>query len=190
MPDARILLGVVGRPHGVRGLLHVHSYTADPADLAAYGALTDEAGRRWTMVWRGEGVAELRDAAGTPVADRNAAEKLVNTRLYVERDRLPEPEDDEFYLADLVGLQAVAPDGSALGRVDVVHDYGAGASLEIGALLIPFTRACVPHVDVAAGRLVVVPPGRSGRRGRPLPQLPPSRGGGFFSLSPCGRGPG
>ena len=163
MPDGqskmgRILLGVVGRPHGVRGLLHVHSYTADPAALADYGALTDEAGRCWTMAWRGDGVAELRDAAGKPVADRTAAERLVNTRLYIERDRLPTPDDDEFYLADLVGLTAVSPDGAALGRVDMVHDYGAGVSLEIGALIVPFTRACVPSVDIAGGRLVVVPP--------------------------------
>jgi 16S rRNA processing protein RimM len=158
MPEQRILLGVVGRPHGVRGLLHVHSYTANPADLATYGALTDEAGRAWTLVWRGEGVAELRDAAGKPVADRTGAEKLVNTRLYVERDRLPEPDEDEFYLADLVGLTAMSPDGAALGRVDAVHDYGAGTSLEIGALLVPFTRACVPSVDVAAGRVVIVMP--------------------------------
>jgi 16S rRNA processing protein RimM len=158
MPEQRILLGVVGRPHGVRGLLHVHSYTANPADLVAYGALTDEAGRAWTLVWRGEGVAELRDAAGKPVADRTAAEKLVNTRLYVERDRLPEPDEDEFYLADLVGLTAMSPDGAALGRVDAVHDYGAGTSLEIGALLVPFTRACVPSVDIAAGRVVIVMP--------------------------------
>ena len=158
MPDDRILLGVVGRPHGVRGLLNVHSYTADPADLAAYGPLTDDAGHRWTMAWRGDGVAELRDAAGKPLADRTAAERLVNTRLYVERDRLPEPDEDEFYLADLVGLAAMAPDGAVLGRVDTVHDYGAGASLEIGTLLIPFTRACVPLVDIAGGRIVVTPP--------------------------------
>ena len=158
MSDPRILLGVVGRPHGVRGLLHVHSYTADPADLAAYGALVDDAGRRWTVAWRGEAVAELRDASGKPVVDRTAAEKLVNTRLYIDRDRLPEPEDDEFYLADLVGLDAFGADGSALGRVDAVHDYGAGTSLEIGTLLVPFTRACVPEVNIAGGRLVVVPP--------------------------------
>ncbi len=172
MPDARILLGVVGRPHGVRGLLHVHSYTADPADLARYGALLDEAGRRWTVAWRGDGVAELRDAAGKPVADRTAAERLVNTRLYIERDRLPEPDEDEFYLADLVGLAAVAPDGAVLGRVDAVHDYGAGASLEIGALLVPFTRACVPEVDVAAaGRRRAAGRGR----GRPHPRPRASR---------------
>ena len=182
MPDQRILLGVVGRPHGVRGLLHVHSYTATPADLASYGALMDDAGRRWTLAWRGEGVAELRDSDGRAVADRTAAEKLVNTRLYVERDRLPEPDAEEFYLADLVGLTAVAADGSVLGRVDAVHDYGAGVSLEIGALLVPFTRACVPQVDVAGGRLVVVPPDEVVVAEAPSP-TPPPEGEGFYSAS-------
>ncbi len=188
MPDPRILLGVVGRPHGVRGLLHVHSYTADPADLAAYGALVDDAGRRWTVAWRGEGVAELRDASGKGVADRTAAEKLVNTRLYIERECLPEPEDDEFYLADLVGLEAVAADGSALGRVDAVHDYGAGTSLEIGALLVPFTRACVPTVDIAAGRLTVVPPEEVVVPDAPLPNPRPTQEGLLSSPSPLAGG--
>ena len=153
---------MIGRPHGVRGLVHVHSYTADPADLAAYGPLLDDAGRCWTLAWRGVGVAELRDAAGRAIADRGAAERLVNTRLLIERARLPVPDDDEYYLADLVGMQAVSPDGAALGRVAIVHDYGAGASLEITgegqAVLVPFTRACVPAVDVSAGRIVVVLP--------------------------------
>jgi 16S rRNA processing protein RimM len=162
MPDARILLGVIGRPHGVRGLVHVVSYTADPADLTSYGKLADDAGRQWSLVWRGTGVAELRDAQGVALTDRNAAEKLVNTRLYIDRDRLPKPATDEFYLSDLVGLTATAPEGAELGRVTVVHDYGAGASLEIvgeGApLLVPFTRACVPEVDLARGRVVIVPP--------------------------------
>jgi 16S rRNA processing protein RimM len=103
--------------------------------------------------------------AGKPVpaADRNAAEKLVNTRLYIERARLPPPDEEEFYLADLVGLQAIDADGAPLGTVVAVHDYGAGASLEIARaesapLLVPFTRAVVPEVDPAAGRLTVVPP--------------------------------
>jgi 16S rRNA processing protein RimM len=98
-----------------------------------------------------------------PVADRNAAEKLVNTRLYIDRARLPPPDDEEFYLADLVGLTAIGADGAALGTVVAVHDYGAGTSLEIARadsapLLVPFTRAVVPEVDPAAGRLTVVPP--------------------------------
>ena len=163
MIASRILMGVVGRPHGVRGLLHVHSYTANPADLAGYGPLLDDGGRSWTLAWRGEGVAALSDAAGNPVADRSAAERLTNTRLYVERDRLPPPEPDEFYLADLVGMAALDAAGQIVGRVTAVHDYGAGTSLEIdraGAapLLVPFTRDCVPRIDLAAGALTVRPP--------------------------------
>ncbi len=157
---------MIGRPHGVRGLVRVTSYTADPADLAAYGPLTDAQGRRFVLRWRGEGLAELSELAGdTPVkvADRTAAEKLTNTRLYIDRAQLPEPEDDEFYFADLIGLAARDAAGNPLGRVAEVHDYGAGASLEIardGAapLLVPFTRACVPDIDLPAGHLTVVPP--------------------------------
>lgn len=161
MAGRRILLGVIGRPHGVRGLLHVHSYAADPESLAAYGPLSDEQGRRFMLRWRGDGVAELAEIVdGKPVrvTDRTAAERLVNTRLSVDRDRLPAPAAEEYYLADLVGLTAVTADGQELGQVAAVHDYGAGASLEIGALLLPFTCACVPHVDLAAGRLTVVLP--------------------------------
>ena len=163
MGDGRILLGVVGRPHGVRGLVHVQSYTAEPAALSEYGTLLDDAGRHWTLAWQQAGVAQLRDAAGVPLADRNAAERLTNTRLYVERDRLPPPPPDEFYLSDLEGLEARDPSGAVLGRVTVVHDYGAGISLEIArdgmpALIVPFTRGCVPVVDPAAGVLTVVVP--------------------------------
>ncbi len=156
-------MGVIGRPHGVRGLVHVHSYTADPGDLAAYAPLLDDAGRAWSLVWRGDGVAELRDAAGRPLADRTAAEKMVNTRLHVERSRLPPPDGDEFYLADLVGLQALDAAGDPIGRVTAVHDYGAGTSLEIerpatNPLIVPFTRAAVPDIDVAGGCVTILPP--------------------------------
>ena len=162
MDSRRILLGVIGRPHGVRGLVHVQSYTADPSSLAEYGALLDDKGGTWTLAWRSEGVAQLTDGSGRVLQDRSAAEKLTNLRLYVERDRLPAPAEEEFYLSDLVGLEAVDPAGAALGRVFTVHDYGAGTSLEISRagqpLLVPFTRACVPNVDLAAGRVVVVVP--------------------------------
>jgi 16S rRNA processing protein RimM len=161
MPESRILLGVIGRPHGVRGLVRVTSY-AD--DITAYGALSDDKGRSFVLRMRGEGVAEIAEVVGgveTKVADRTVAEKLVNTRLYVERAQLPEPETDEFYLADLIGLAAVDANGAALGRVCAVHDYGAGASLEIEGtqpLIVPFTQACVPKVDIAGGQVTVVPP--------------------------------
>lgn len=170
MPQNRVLMAVIGRPHGVRGLVHVTSY-AD--NLTAYGPLVDAKGRWFTLRWRGEGVAELAELVeGAPVklADRNAAEKLTNTRLFVDRARLPEPDADEFYLADLVGLTATGENGLAVGPVTAVHDYGAGVSLEIaraGAapLLVPFTRAAVPLVDVAAGLLTVVPPEEIDARG-------------------------
>lgn len=159
-----ILVGVVGRPHGVRGLVRVQSYTAEPAALAAYSPLTDGAGRAWWLAWRGAGIAELRDAAGRPLPDRNAAARLTNTRLFVSRAQLPPAGEDEFYLADLIGARAEGVDGRALGTVTAVHDYGAGSSLEITAatgeaLIVPFTRACVPAVEREAGRVVVDPPG-------------------------------
>lgn len=163
MAAGRILMGVIGRPHGVRGLVRVQSYTADPAALAAYAPLHDDQGRCWSLAWRGDGIAELRDDSGRPLPDRNAAEGLTNLRLYADRTQLPPTEEEEFYLADLVGLEACEPSGAVLGRVALVHDYGAGASLEIARedaspLLIPFTRAAVPEVDIAGGRVVVILP--------------------------------
>jgi 16S rRNA processing protein RimM len=161
LPENRILMGVVGRPHGVRGLVRVHSYTADPADLPAYGPFDDGAGHRFAVRWRGEGIAEIAEiVAGGPVvvADRTQAEKLVNRPLYADRARLPAPPAEEYYLADLVGLEAVDSAGKPLGRVAAVHDYGAGASLEIASLMLPFNRVCVPGIDLAAGRVTVAPP--------------------------------
>jgi 16S rRNA processing protein RimM len=162
LAEQRILMGVIGRPHGVRGLVHVHSYTADPADLPEYGPFFDDRGRTFTLAWASDGVArvtEIVDGKPVTLADRTAAQTLVNIRLYVDRNRLPPPEDeDEFYLTDLIGLRAVGPDGRELGKVDTVHDYGAGASLEIGRLIVPFTKACVPVVDLAGGTVTVVPP--------------------------------
>jgi 16S rRNA processing protein RimM len=165
VPGSRIQLGVIGRAHGVRGLVKITSHTADPADLTAYGPLSDVEGRLLTLRWKADGVAEVtRHIDGVPVkvADRAAAEKLTNTKLFVDRSALPAADDNEYYLADLIGLTAVDPAGRALGTVSVVHDYGAGASLEVTGsgppLIVPFTAACVPIVDIAAGQLVVALP--------------------------------
>jgi 16S rRNA processing protein RimM len=157
----RILVGEIGRPHGVRGLVKLRSFTADPAAIASYGPLTDEAGvRRFGIALLAEGLARVEG-----VADRDAAARLTGTRLYVERDRLPPPEEEEYYLADLIGLRAETAAGEALGRVQAVEDHGAGAFLVLvgppgGAAerLVPFTRAVVPVIDLAGGRVVVVPP--------------------------------
>ncbi len=165
MTKGRILVGVIGRPHGVRGLVRVTSHAAEPASLTAYGPLHDEAGGRYRLAWRGAGIAALalwRDGVWAELRDRDQAARLTNRRLYLDRAALPPPDADEFYLADLIGLAAVLPEG-ARGRVLAVHDYGAGASLEIerpGAapLLVPFTRAAVPEIDLESGHLVVIPP--------------------------------
>ncbi len=164
MPDTRILMATIGRPHGVSGRVHVTSHTADPAGVTAYGPLSDANGRQYLLRWCHEGVAEISEVVdGVPerIRNRTAVEKLTNVDLFIDRSRLPPPDEEEFYLADLVGLTAVDADGKLLGIVTMVHDYGAGTSLEIvgeTSLIVPFTQACVPEVDVAAGRLVVVPP--------------------------------
>jgi 16S rRNA processing protein RimM len=153
------MVGEIGRPHGVRGLVRLRAFTEDPAAIAAYSPLTDEAGtRRFVVTLKGGDIAAIEG-----VADRDAAQRLTGTRLYVERDRLPPPDEEEFYLADLIGLAVVTEAGDALGRVRAVEDHGAGAFLVVdggrGEQLLPFTRAVVPVVDVAGGRLTVVPPG-------------------------------
>lgn len=164
MAASPILLGVIGRPHGVRGHVHVHSYAAQPADLAAYGPLSDGSGRLYALRWVAAGIAELTDitAGNRALPDRAAAERLTNTKLFIDRAALPEPDEDEFYLTDLIGLDAFDPAGAPAGSVVAVHDYGAGPSLEIagaaGATVLPFTRACVPAIDLAARRLTISPP--------------------------------
>lgn len=166
MPESRIQLGVIGRAHGVRGLVKVTSHTADPSDLTAYGPLSDAEGRLYVLRWKGDGIAEvsrLLEGKEVRVADRTAAEKLTNTRLFIDRSALPAADEGEFYVSDLIGLRAIGPDGRDLGIVETVHDYGAGASLEISqsgrpSLIIPFTAVCVPAVDLAGGRVIIAPP--------------------------------
>lgn len=171
MPAQPILIGVIGRAHGVRGLVHVTSYAAEAA-LDGYGPLQDAAGRRYRLRLVGEGLAEIAvegEGGFTRIADRDAAAALVNTRLFVDRTALPAPAEEEFYLADLIGLAAFAPDGAALGQVVAVHDYGAGTSLEIAgpgaARIVPFTRLAVPEIDLEAGRIVIDPPAEIGLPG-------------------------
>ena len=160
----RICVAQIGAAHGIRGEVRLWSFTEDPMAIKAYGPLESEDGtRRFTI----DALRPAKDhfvarLAGVP--DRDAAEKLTNIKLYVSRDRLPPVEDDEtFYHADLIGLAAVAPDGAALGIVTAIHNFGAGDLVEIKPadggepLLVPFTEAAVPEIDIAAGRIVIVP---------------------------------
>lgn len=158
-----VCLGVIAGARGLDGAVRIRSYTAEPLDIGAYGPLTDETGTR-TYVVRPERLARgVVLARIDGVGDRAAAEALRGTRLYVPRERLPETARDEYYHEDLIGLAVALADGSVLGRVEAVQDFGAGDILEVrlgtgGSVLVPFTRAVVPEVDLAAGRLVVDPP--------------------------------
>ncbi len=160
-------MGEVVGAHGVKGLVRVRPFTDEPEAIAAYGTLRDERGRRLTLeaVGRAKGAVLARIEG---VVDRNQAEALTGTRLYVARAALPAIEEAEtYYHADLIGLRAETAEGRALGRVTAVHDFGAGDVLEVEpatghgpgeSLLVPFTREAVPEVDLPAGRVVVVPP--------------------------------
>jgi 16S rRNA processing protein RimM len=153
--------------HGLKGEVRVESYTAAPEDIAAYRPLSDGAGERafefttLRVVKGGTIVARLK---GVP--DRNAADELKGVRLYIERSRLPEPEEDEWYYSDLIGLKALGLDGEILGEVLSIQNFGAGDLLEIRltdtqkTAFAPFTAACVPHIDVKLGSLTVDPPWR------------------------------
>lgn len=166
--DRLVCVGVVGGARGLGGEVRIKSFTADPADIAAYGPLVDETRRRSLRIRvtgrsRGQVVARVEG-----IEDRDGAEALKGLRLYVPRRALPEPEDDEYYHADLVGLRAELVGGEVLGTVLAVHDFGASALLEVEgpetaagrrpAMMVPFTRAAVPEIDRAAGRVVIDPP--------------------------------
>lgn len=149
--------------HGVRGEVKLKSFTADPRAIARYGAVEDESGTRsFTLKLRGE-VRGLLIARLSGVEDRNAAEALKGLRLYVGRDKLPRPKKGEWYAADLIGLRVERRDGSAMGRVKSVANYGAGDLVEVETengqtVFLPFTKTVVPEVDVESGRIVVDPP--------------------------------
>jgi 16S rRNA processing protein RimM len=161
--DRRLVcVAAVAAAHGVRGALKLKCFTEDPASVAAYGPLADEAGRELFRV-RVIGPAKggvLVEAEG--ITDRDAAEALRGLRLYVPRRRLPEPEADAFYYEDLVGLAVQDVGGKPVGRVVAVHDFGAGEVIEYRDAegrsgMVPFTTALVPEVDLGGGRLVVAP---------------------------------
>lgn len=154
--------------HGVRGEVKLKSFTADPKAIGRYGPVEDESGtRRFKVKVRGL-VRGLVIARLEGVDDRNAAEALKGLRLYVGRDRLPKPRKGEWYHVDLIGLRVERADGTALGRVKSVANYGAGDILEVEGrevgresgptVFLPFTKSVVPEVDVEGGRIVVEPP--------------------------------
>ncbi len=159
----RVLIAQIGAAHGVRGEVRLKAFTADPLDVASYGPLETEDGRR-IEIEAARPAKEVLVVRLKGVADRNAAEALKNQRLYVARDKLPPPDDDEFYYADLIGLSAVTADGAAFGVVKAVHNFGAGDLIEIEpagggeTVMLAFNETTVPSVDIAGRKIVVAPP--------------------------------
>jgi len=160
----RICVAQIGGAHGTRGEVRLKSFTADPMAVMDYGVLETEDRTATFEIEslrpaKSHWVAQLRG-----VRDRNAAERLANVKPFVPRDRLPAAETDEFYHADLIGLAAVTTDGRVLGTVVAIHDFGAGDILELrqegkrDTVMLPFTTATVPVIDVAGRRIVIDPP--------------------------------
>jgi 16S rRNA processing protein RimM len=169
-PDrpSRILLGRIADAHGIRGEVLIHSYADVPEDIGAYGPLCDAAGARSFEIESARPTAKGVVARLKGVDDRTAAEALKGTELYIDRDKLPAATEDEFYHADLIGLDATDAAGNVIGKIVAVQNFGAGDLLEIRLAnssrteLVPFTEAAVPSVDLDAGRVVVVPPASTG----------------------------
>lgn len=165
MPDnRRVLLGVVAGAHGIRGEVVVRSFTADPADIAAYGPLGDATGTRLVKLRVLRLTAKGVIARIEGVSDRNAAEALKGLELYIDRAALPPADEDEYYHADLIGMTVIDTDGQDIGTVIAIQNYGAGDLLEYRLAgqkrteLLPFSSAFVPSVDLAARRVTIAPP--------------------------------
>ena len=155
-----ICVARIGAAHGVRGAVKLWTFTEDPLAVKAYGPLLTKDGARQFEVThareaKGHLVATLKG-----VATREEAERLNGLELYIAREKLPATDENEYYHADLIGLAAVTPANEPLGRVIAIHNFGAGDIIEIGpahgaTMLLPFTNAVVPSVDLAGGRVVI-----------------------------------
>ncbi len=164
MPQDRVCVGAISGAFGVRGEAKLKCFTAEPKAVASYGPLQSEDGQRVfdikiTRTIKGGLAARL-----SGVETREEVEALKGTRLYVDRSVLPPTDEDEFYYADLIGLVVEDQNGEKLGKIKAVHEYGAGDVIEyqpVGggeSLMLSFTREIVPKVDVAGGKIIVVPP--------------------------------
>ena len=161
---AQICIARIGAPHGVRGAVKLWTFTEDPFAVQAYGPLvTKDGARSFEVATAREGKGHLV-ATLKGIATREDAERLNGLELYIAREKLPATDENEYYHADLIGLAAVTSADEPLGRVIAIHNFGAGDIIEIAppqgaTMLLPFTNAVVPSIDLAAGRVVIEPPG-------------------------------
>jgi 16S rRNA processing protein RimM len=163
MSAQQICVARIGAAHGVRGAVKLWTFTEDPLAVKHYGPLTTKDGARQFEV------ATAREAKGhlvatlKGIATREEAERLNGIELYIAREKLPATDEDEYYHADLIGLTAVNGANEPIGRVTAIHNFGAGDIIEIApphgaTMLLPFTNAVVPTVDLTAGHVVIALP--------------------------------
>ncbi len=157
---AQVCVARIGAAHGVRGAVKLWTFTEDPFAVKAYGPLSTKDGARQFEVTSAREAKDHLVATIKGVTTREEAERLNGIELYVPREKLPATEEDEYYHTDLIGLAAETTTGVALGRVLAIHNFGAGDIIEIAppsgvTMLLPFTNAVVPTVDLAGGRVVI-----------------------------------
>ena len=163
-PERLVLVGRVAGAFGVKGEARIRAYTAEPLALLAYKDLRRATGEAGLTLLSGRAVKDGLIVRAREIATKEDADALRGLDLYAPRSALPAAAEDEFYLTDLIGLEARAPDGAALGRIKAVHDFGAGDVLEVEPAgggptwLVAFTQANAPHIAIAEGYMVVVRP--------------------------------
>jgi len=170
-PQDLVLVARFGAAHGVRGEIRLKSFTGEPEAIAYYSPLYDKSGTRTFVLTYLRHVREdMFVARAEGVTSRTEAEALTNLDLHADKAQLPPPEEDEFYHSDLIGLAAVLEDGTPIGDVLNVLNFGAGDILEVkpttggDTLLYPFTKAVVPVIDLAGKRVIIAPPAESKAR--------------------------
>lgn len=161
--SALVCVARIGAAHGVRGAVKLWTFTEDPFAVRHYGPLLSKDGKRQFEVATAREAKDHLVATFKGVTTRDEAERLNGIELYVPRDKLPATDADEYYHTDLIGLAAVTTDGEPLGRVVAIQNFGAGDIIEIAppkgpTLLLPFSNAVVPEVDIAGGRVVIALP--------------------------------
>ena len=157
---AQVCVARIGAAHGVRGQVKLWTFTEDPLAVTRYGVLSTSDGARQFEIVQAREAKGFLVASLKGVTTRNEAERLNGVELYVAREKFPATDADEYYHADLIGLAAVTTSGEPLGRVIAIHNFGAGDIIEIAppdgtTLLLPFSNAVVPTVDIAGGRVVI-----------------------------------
>lgn len=163
-PDDLICLGVITGARGLKGEVKIKTFTQLPLEIAAYGTLSDKSGQKSFALSDVKLAKNIVFARITGVADRTQADALKGVELYVPRSRLPDLEEDTWYYADLIGLKALDLGEKQVGTVIAVHNFGAGELLELQladdaqTIMLPFTEACVPKIDIKGGVIVIDPP--------------------------------